>query len=441
MRKLTTIFCQFNKGFYCRSLLDVKWAVPKFVFPYGKRHIATLQNVIEKITTQVGGQTVWNPDDYNRSHLLGILPSSQEELPPRRLLDSYDEVLIPLGDDEILRDKYLTYMGGVRFGRILEDMDIFAAWVSYKYVLNPKQDPGGQSPFCIVTALVDQIDMVKRQIKANENIRISGNVSWVGKTSMESTLKLHQMRNGQWQELIKARFVMVARDPLNRGSAFVNPVLLETPVEKAMFEEGEVNNQRRKQLASESLLKLPPTEEERALIHEMFLSTLDHKAHSFSVRVKPDNAEWMENAKLKNVIICHPQERNRLNKIFGGFIMRQAFELGWTNAYVYSKARPFIVHVDDIWFRKPVEIGSLLYLSSQVVYTDNPQLQVRVNASVVDPLTNSWDTTNVFHFTFTTDGNVPIRQIVPKSYSEAMLYLDGKRHYDEATGQISNLKQ
>lgn len=40
--------------------------------------------------------------------------------------DSYDEVLVPLGDDEVLREKYINYMGGVRVGRILEDMDIFS---------------------------------------------------------------------------------------------------------------------------------------------------------------------------------------------------------------------------------------------------------------------------------------------------------------------------
>ena len=27
----------------------------------------------------------------------------------------------------------------------------------------------------------------------------------------------------------------------------------------------------------------------------------------------------------------------RFNKIFGGFIMRQAFELGWANAHVFGK--------------------------------------------------------------------------------------------------------
>jgi hypothetical protein len=47
--------------------------------------------------------------------------------------------------------------------------------------------------------------------------------------------------------------------------------------------------------------------------------------------------------------------------------MRQAFELGWANAYVYARQRPYIEFMDDILFQAPVEIGSLLYFNSQVI--------------------------------------------------------------------------
>lgn len=49
----------------------------------------------------------------------------------------------------------------------------------------------------------------------------------------------------------------------------------------------------------------------------------------------------------------------------------------------FSKSLPLLVHVDDILFRKPVEIGSLLYFSSQVVYTQGQFVMVRVSAEVV----------------------------------------------------------
>jgi acyl-coenzyme A thioesterase 9 len=50
--------------------------------------------------------------------------------------------------------------------------------------------------------------------------------------------------------------------------------------------------------------------------------------------------------------------------------MRQAFELAWANTYVYTGKRPYILHMDDISFRKPVSVGSLLYFNSQVKHKE-----------------------------------------------------------------------
>jgi len=131
----------------------------------------------------------------------------------------------------------------------------------------------------------------------------------------------------------------------------------------------------------------------------------------------------------------------------------------------FSKSLPVLVHVDDILFRKPVEIGSLLYFSSQVVYTQGQFVMVRVSAEVVQAETGSHDLTNVFHFTLKTAKVAP--EVIPRSYqgalpffsllfsklansylssqsfcliaevisclfytfTEAMLYLDGRRHF------------
>ena len=42
--------------------------------------------------------------------------------------------------------------------------------------------------------------------------------------------------------------------------------------------------------------------------------------------------------------------------------MREAFELGWLNAYLHVKGLGFpqIIHIDDIQFLAPVDIGSAL---------------------------------------------------------------------------------
>lgn len=111
--------------------------------------------------------------------------------------------------------------------------------------------------------------------------------------------------------------------------------------------------------------------------------------------------------------------------------MRQAFELAWTNACLYSKTTPRITVVDDISFRKPVLIGSLLFLSSQVVYTNQNLMQVKVHAQTVDPKTATKEFTNDFYFKFLasySEPNQKISEVIPKTYAESMMYIDGKRH-------------
>ena len=108
--------------------------------------------------------------------------------------------------------------------------------------------------------------------------------------------------------------------------------------------------------------------------------------------------------------------------------MRQAFELGWGNAFVFCRERPFIVYMDDISFEAPVEVGSLLYFNSQISFVHEQYVQVRVSAEVLDPTTGSLQVTNVFHYTFETRQGRP-RSIIPKTYHEAMMYLNSRRHF------------
>ncbi len=51
----------------------------------------------------------------------------------------------------------------------------------------------------------------------------------------------------------------------------------------------------------------------------------------------------------------HNEDKNLSGKIFGGFILRLAYELGWLCAYKFLKiGYPRIAHVDDVQFLAPV---------------------------------------------------------------------------------------
>lgn len=68
----------------------------------------------------------YSPIRKNRSHLLKYLPTSQDEVPKRSMNDSFTAAVIQLSQDPKLQDKYTTFLGQVRVGRLLENMDMFA---------------------------------------------------------------------------------------------------------------------------------------------------------------------------------------------------------------------------------------------------------------------------------------------------------------------------
>ena len=82
--------------------------------------------------------------------------------------DSYDTAIIPLSSDLAMREKYMTFHNSVRIGRLLEDLDIFAVCLCYRHIKNPKQVEGLPSPYSIVTALVDQIDISEVPLRVLE---------------------------------------------------------------------------------------------------------------------------------------------------------------------------------------------------------------------------------------------------------------------------------
>lgn len=361
-----------------------------------------------------------------------MLPPSQDILPPRTMKDSLLKVCLPIGSCIDARLQYTSHIGGARLGRILQDMDHFAAVVLYKHILNPLQaDPSGLSAHAVITARMDHLH-IKEKIENDKDIILIGHVTWVGSSSAEVGVRVEQVMDeeGRRKHVCEARFVMVARDSATGTKAApINPLILTTPEEKFLFSQGEKNIARRARADQDSLFKEPPAKEESTLIHKMFLSTIDHKARSFSARIKPEHSSWMTESKLKSVMLCEPEHKNDYNKVFGGLIMEKCMDLAFTNTWVYTGAElaPVCTHVDDVVFLKAVEIGDLLYFHSQVVFTHEKFVQTRVSAEVLDKKSKSLKLTNVLQITWELPEVVP--SVVPKSYHEAMAYLTGRRHF------------
>lgn len=94
----------------------------------------------------------------SREHLIKYEPKSRADLPTRTMQDSFTSAIIPLSTDTILQDKYVTFLGNVRLGRLMEDLDLFAVWVVDKHILVPDLPTDVPLPYTIVTCRVDKID-------------------------------------------------------------------------------------------------------------------------------------------------------------------------------------------------------------------------------------------------------------------------------------------
>lgn len=87
-----------------------------------------------------------------------------------------------------------------------------------------------------------QISLKNRLIfilQRDQDIRLSGHVSWVGRSSVEVVVWLEQKVHDVWRKLTRALFVMVARNATNTGPAILNPLLPADTEEKAIYEGGE----------------------------------------------------------------------------------------------------------------------------------------------------------------------------------------------------------
>jgi acyl-coenzyme A thioesterase 9 len=165
---------------------------------------------------------------------------------------------------------------------------------------------------------------------------------------------------------------------------------------------------------------------------------------------------------MQNAQIAQPQVQNLHSRIFGGFLLRRAFELGFANAYLFGGALPQFAEVDEVSFQSPVDVGDLLVFNSRVLYTEPdgsggvgesgaeagaasggsrlPVVHVEVECWVTEPEKARARLSNQFYFTFAvrraplhadsspspSDGSGPalpssrkIRKVLPSNIDEA----------------------
>jgi acyl-coenzyme A thioesterase 9 len=392
------------------------------------------------------------------ARLFTTQPEDESGRPSKRPRDSFIEHVLPFATDQKLRENFVSSFGQVRFGLILEEMDSLAGRVGYKHAEGltfPKIDvlhpSSSNRQTTIVTATCDRITLL-RPIQIDRNLIMKGMVTWAGRSSMEVRIEVESINpGGKPEPHLVAHFVMVSRQKDKNVAAVVPRVVPVSEKEQMYYRLAASNAQRRKEAAAMSLSTSPPTQDEVNIIHQIFTQThlggFSADSSQSELQLFQNNLLMIHKTARHSVQWTHPQNRNIHGHIFGGFLMRQAYELAFVTCRLFTKGKeiPRFLAMDDIYFIKPVLVGSILSLSSRVVYTSTsvcekeidtfrlssaqttpfPLVQVQVQADVANSQTTTSETTNVFHFTFAQAEN--IMRVVPNTYSEAMDYLQARR--------------
>ncbi|KAF2298343.1 hypothetical protein GH714_022598 [Hevea brasiliensis] len=320
--------------------------------------------------------------------------TSHSELITKTPSKSRTSILYNFSSDYILREQYRNPWNEVRMGKLVEDLDALAGTISYKHCCN---EDGTTRPLLLVTASVDRM-VLKKPIRVDADLKIVGAVTWVGRSSMEIQLEVIQSTEGTSDPsdslALMANFTFVARDSNTGKSAPVNQISPETLQEKLLWEEAEERNKTRKKKRTEN---------------------------------KKDTKSENRYMERLNALLAEGRQRNIHGRIFGGFLMRKAFELAFSNAYAFAGAAPRFVEVDHVDFFKPLEDPA------------KPVINVEVVAHVTRPELRSSEVSNKFYLTFTVrpeamrDG-LRIRNVVPATEEEARRVLE---RMDAENSQIS----
>ena len=393
-------------------------------------------------------------------------------------------ISIPLASDAWTKDAYSSSVGSLRLGKVLEDIDALAVNAAFKHCSAGACAggvAGAQEQVHLVTACVDRID-INGPLPTSDLV-LDAFVSWTGRSSVEVTVRMFPasaVQDGPGMRtavtcppLLQAAVVMVQLDPHTRKSKQVPLLLQPDALAASLAEAGEAASATRQAERARALDRAAPASHELQRVHDQMLKVkaalADMGADSVAaVKHLPAAAVGFPPAmrfvpvvsqaatRRSTSVLTHPQDRNTAGAVFGGLLMRRAYELAqvvateaclaacerWpADAPGGSCALPRLVGVDDIAFVRPVPVGCILRMQGCVTSTTGAALQVAVQCTVqrADQPGQPAQHTNSFHFTFASmsldscrsPGTQPVfamaAAVVPETYDEVMQSIDGAR--------------
>jgi len=324
---------------------------------------------------------------------------------------------LSLGSNPKLRRRFKLLdepiVGNMRWGLILEKLDKLAEDVALNYVHRFNDDAR------VVTAAIDDIAL-HTPADIGRDICFRARINYVGRTSMEVGIRVDQdgLNN---PSLASCYFTMVGRigEGEDARSLPIEPLEYKDELEKERYDAAV---ERRKDYRNQmDALQEPPSKEEYRMLKKLHTA---QEQEDFDGLLAGDliRSSWER---------MFPEQENVPEKIFGGYVIRRAFELAMMHAEELAPDRPVFVRVNRINFWEPVRIGDKLDFKSQVIYTGDTSISIEINIERISrgQVTRALSNTCVFTFVNVNQNMEPrpVPKVYPTTYAEDERYLKSHR--------------
>jgi acyl-CoA hydrolase len=327
------------------------------------------------------------------------------------------EKLLPFSTDLALRRRFQVLKepipGNLRFGMLLEELDWLAHDTAIDYARQAHSEPR------VVTAALDEI-VIRRVADVADDVRCRARLNFVGRTSMEVGIRVETSPGGE--PLSSAYFTMVARDGDGPEARNVPVPPLELGDEVARLRAARAEERRALRRREEAVADAPPTAEEYARLRALHLA-----------QAEPDfRGALAAGLVAENWERTYPEQENKSRVVFGGYIMRRAFELSAICVEKVATHRAVIAAVNRINFFHPVQIGDKLHVTSRVVYTEGAAICVEAEIHRIsrDRTRRALSNSCLFTFVNVDDDLAPreVPPVFPSDWREDARWLAARRN-------------
>jgi len=334
-----------------------------------------------------------------------------------RPVDTSFTKILPITSDEALRRRFMildeAIQANMRFGLLLEVLDKVAEETALRYV--NQFFPEAR----VVTAAIDNI-AIRNVTDMSRDVHFNARINHVGRSSLEIGIRVEQPGNPV-KHIASCYFTMVARSTVGEGATSVVLPGLEYTEEIEKQRAAKALKRREEYKQQQALLREPPSREEFEMLTELHAAQ-DKPGFNGLLAGQLTAGAWER---------MYPEQENVPKKIFGGYLIRRAYELSSICCDQVAPNRPIPAAVNRINFFHPVRMGDKLHYTTRVVYTNGSLICVEANIERISRDRTTKALSNSCLFTFeNVDDDLkpqPVPQVYPTNYGEDARYLAAHR--------------